>query len=186
MSAPELLQRTVQGDPQAADELLPLVYDELKVLARRSLREESPAHTLQPTALLHEAYLRLIRPGAREFQDRHHFLALAARVIRHVLIDHARGRDRKKRGGDRQRVTLDLGIPVERLPEVDVLALEEALQKLTALSPRQAEVVELRYFGGLSMPEVAQHVDRPLRTVEADWRLARTYLYRQLKEGEAP
>lgn len=183
MSATELLERSSRGDEKAAEELLPLVYDELKELARRQMREESPRHTLQPTALAHEAYLRLIQPTDPGYRDRGHFLAVAARVLRNVLVDHARRRLRDKRGGDRRRVTLDTGMALEHVSQVDVLSLSEALDQLAELSERQARVVELRYFGGLTLPEIAAETSLSLRTIEEDWHLARTFLFRKLGEG---
>jgi RNA polymerase sigma-70 factor, ECF subfamily len=181
-SVTELLERA--GDDSAvAARLLPLVYDELRNLAGGYLDKENAGHTLQPTALVHEAFLRLVGMDQVDWQDRNHFFALGARAMRRILIDHARGRRRAKRGGDGQRVELHSDIwPV---PEqgTDILALHEALEQLAQLDERQAKVVELRFFGGLTMDEVATTLNVSKRTAEGDWKTARAWLMVQLKEG---
>jgi RNA polymerase sigma factor (TIGR02999 family) len=168
------------------DELLPLVYDELRLLARRYLSRERPGHTLQPTALVHEAYLRLVDQTRVNWQGRTHFFAVGARVMRNLLIDHARARGRAKRGGEWHRVTLADGVaPFEDgdLDHEQLLALNGALDRLAALDERQARVVELRFFGGLTVAEVAHLLGVSRRTVEGDWTHARAWLKRELTRG---
>lgn len=166
----------------APEELIPLVYSELERLAASYLRRERPDHTLQPTALLNEAYLRLAQSGDKVWSSRTHFLAVGARAMRQVLVDHARARRRQKRGlGDRP-VTLDTGhlLPAVQTEE-DILALEDALQRLETLHHRQAQVVQLRFFAGLEESEVAELLGVSLRTVSSDWSMARAWLHRQLQ-----
>ena len=161
---------------------MPLVYDELRRLAASYLRRERPGQTLQATALVNEAYIRLIGEKAHNWQNRTHFLAIAALSMRQILVQRARTRKAVKRGGDPQRITLD----EQLLPaspqkgEVDVLALDTALEKLAALNERQAKIVELRYFGGLSVEEVAEALDISPATVKRDWTLARAWLKKEL------
>jgi RNA polymerase sigma factor (TIGR02999 family) len=165
-----------------ANPLEPRIYAELRSLAAGYLRGERPGHTLQPTALVHEAFLRLgSLSGCAESPAR--FKALAARTMRNVLVDHARRRAAAKRGGERQRVTLDEGLAFLARGELDVLALHEALERFAALDERAARVVELRFFGGLTEPEAAEALGVSLRTVEGDWRMARAWL-REALEGE--
>lgn len=165
-------------------ELLPQVYAELERLAAGYMRGERPDHTLQPTALLNEAYLRLAQNGEKQWASKTHFLAVGARAMRQVLVDHARGRNRQKRGLGAQRITLDTAC---LLPAVhnggDLLALEDALHRLEALSPRQAQVVQLRFFGGLGETEVAEVLGVSQRTVASDWSMARAWLHRQLQSA---
>lgn len=172
--------RAFSGDEAA--ELLPVVYGELRRLARARLRDERPDHTLSPTALVHEAYLKLAGRWAREYQDRAHFFAVAATAMRRVLIDHARARQAEKRGGNAHFVTLGAqdGAETHRLDEI--LALDEALDALAALDGRQAKVVEYRYFAGLTQAEIASMLDISVATVERDWRSARAWLRRALAE----
>ncbi|GMV26530.1 MAG: hypothetical protein AMXMBFR58_25610 [Phycisphaerae bacterium] len=173
---------SASADARASfDELLPAVYAELRAVAQRQLQFESPGHTLQATALVHEAYLKLVdqRPGA--WKSRAHFFAVAAMAIRRILVDHARGKNRLKRGSGASRVTL-AGLTAEpHVSEIDLLALEEALQELAALDPRQAKIVELRFFGGLSMAETADLLGVSLRTAEGEWALARAWLRVRLR-----
>jgi RNA polymerase sigma factor (TIGR02999 family) len=185
--ATRLLVKLGQGNEHAAAELLPLVYDELRALAQRQLRQERPDHTLQPTALVHEAYLRLIGGSEVQPEDRNHFFALAAQAIRRVLVDHARARGRCKRGGGRARVPLEEIAPPMAPPDtdLDLLALDEALSRLAEVHPRCARVVELRYFGGCTKEEVAQLLDVSSGTVERDWRIARGWLFRALSSDES-
>jgi len=178
------LREVSAGDRSAAAKLLPQVYDELRDIAARHFRKQPPGHTLQPTALVHEAYLRLVDPAEAQWKDRSHFLAIAAKAMRQILVDHFRNRHALKRGGEWRRVTLgkvDRGKPP---PEVDVLALEEALERLEALDERQAKVVELRFLGGLSVDEVAEALGVSKTTVEAEWRAARAWLARELRKEE--
>ena len=173
-------------DPRRADELMPLVYDELRRLADHYLRGERRGHTLQATALVHEAYLKLVDQTRVNWQGRTHFFAVGARVMRHLLIDHARGRGRAKRGGDWHRVTLSEGVAPGSAGDLspdELLALEECLDRLAELDPRQARVVELRFFGGLTVAEVAGLLGVSRRTVEGDWTHARAWLARELSRG---
>lgn len=168
------------GDRSAAHRLLPLVYDELRSLASRFMRREDADHSLQPTEVVNEAYLRLVNIERVKWQGKTHFLAVGARAMRRVLVDHARRKLSKKRGGRPQRVELteDLQITTER--DTDVLALEEALEKLQMLDPRQARIVELRFYGGLTVLEVAEVMDLSKRTVGREWGMVRAWLRREL------
>jgi len=178
-----LLIQHVSGD-SATDRLFPLIYDELKAIARSRLRR-GREDLLQPTALVHEVYLRMIDQTRIDAKGRNHFLALAARTLHRVLLDHVRARRAEKRGGDRERVTLSASLLAADAPPIDLIALEEALTKLRAVDERRAEVVELRYFGGLSIEETADVLGVSPRTVKDDWTYARAFLYRELvgREG---
>ena len=178
-NATECLQRINAGDEAAVNELLQLVYDELRAMAGHFMQAERRDHTLQPTALVHEAYMRLIEQDV-DWKDRAHFLAIGAQAIRRVLIDHGRRQKAQKRGGDAQRVTLDESVAFAGSREVDVLALDEALDRLTELNPRQSRVVELRFFGGLTGPQVAEVLGVSRTTVADDWAVARAWLSREL------
>jgi RNA polymerase sigma factor (TIGR02999 family) len=178
-----LLQAWGRGERAALDELLPLVYGELRRQAARHLRAQAAGHTLQPTALVHEVYLRLVDQPTVEWQGRAHFFGVAARAMRSILVDHARARHAAKRGGRARAVTLSAAHGIaDRTAEaeVDVLALDEALSGLAALDARQAQVVELRYFGGLSIEETAHVLGISCATVERDWKTARLWLRREL------
>ena len=179
--ATAILDALNKGDSSAANRLLPLVYDELRALASHWMRRERGDHTLQPTALVHEAYLRLIDQTNADWKSRAHFIAVAAQTIHHVLVDHARKVNADKRGGGRHRTSLhdDMKADVGR-NDVDLLALEEALEKLQSLHPRQARVVELRFFGGLSIEETAHVLGVVRSTVADDWAIARAWLSREL------
>jgi RNA polymerase sigma factor (TIGR02999 family) len=181
-----ILKEATAGDDSAVNHLLPLVYDELRALAESYLKCERPDHTLQATALVHEAYVRLIKQEDVEWQNRAHFFAVAAQAIRRILVDHARGHERIKRGGRQERVQLDDDIAVLAERNLDLLALDEALQSLAQLHPRQALIVELRFFGGLSLKEVAAYLDVSPRTVDGDWAMARAWLRRELRAEAAP
>jgi RNA polymerase sigma factor (TIGR02999 family) len=174
------------GEKRVAEELLPLVYDELRRLAGRYLRREKPGHTLQATALVHEAYLELVDASRVSWQGRTHFFAVGARVMRRLLIDHARGRGRQRRGGGARRVSLhEALVPAgEDLDREQLLDLDAALEKLAGLDERQARVVELRAFGGLTNAEIAALLGVSERTVERDWRFARAWLRRELLQGD--
>jgi RNA polymerase sigma factor (TIGR02999 family) len=177
----ELLVAWERGDDEALRHLAPLVYEELRSLAAAHLRGERPGHTLQPTALVHEAFLRLSEQRRRQWKERRQFYAVASRLMRHVLVDHARGRRAAKRGGDVTRVEVTSLDNLPSPPEVfDVLALDEALTRLAALQPRLAKVVELRFFGGLEVEETADLLNCSPRTVKRDWALARAWLIREL------
>lgn len=163
------------------DRLLPLVYDELRALAQHQLQRERPGHTLQATALVHEAYLRLVDQTRIEFAGRSHFFAIAATMIRRILVDHARGKAAAKRGGQAGRLTLhEDAAAINDDRGVDLLDLDDALTTLAALSDRQARVVELRFFGGLTVEEAADVLDVSPRTVKDDWRIARAWLRQRL------
>ena len=169
-----------EGDQTALERLLPLVYDELHRMAARYMRGERPGHSLQTSALVNEAYLRLADYKQMQWQDRAHFFAVAAQAMRRILIDFARARQNLKRGGGAERVSLDEALVMTPEGGADLLALDEALGRLGDFNPRQARVVELRYFGGLRDEEVAEVLGTAPRTVRHDWSLARTWLYREL------
>lgn len=178
-----LLLRAEQGDRAATEELFPLVYDELRTLAERYMRDERSDHTLQPTALVHEAYLRLVGPEGASWENRRHFFSAAARAIRRILTDHARARDRRKRGGGRVAEPLSEIADDSNEAPVDVVALDDALTQLTALDPQKAAVVELRFFSGLSLEDTARALGISFSTVAREWRFARIWLYRELSTG---
>jgi RNA polymerase sigma factor (TIGR02999 family) len=170
-----------QGDPRAAEQLLPLVYDELRKLAAQRLAQEKPGQTLQATALVHEAYVRLVE-GARTqaWAGRGHFFAAAAEAIRRILIERVRGKRRQKRGGERRRLDFDESLEVADAPGLDLLALDEVLTRFEAVDAEAARVVKLRYFAGLTMPEVADALGISLRQAEREWTYAKTWLHRAL------
>ncbi len=170
----------------AAAELLPLVYDELRVLARKYLRGERGGHTLQPTALVHEAFMRLVDQTSIDWKGRTHFLAVSAQAMRRVLIDHARGRGRRKRGGDWERVVLDDVVAPDGLENVDALALNDVLEELAALDEFQARIVELRFFGGLTVEEAALVLGTSKRKVEGEWTHAKAWLRARLSTESRP
>src|SRR5262245_11391091 len=173
-----ILSQIEQGDRQAAEKLLPIVYEEVRKLAAAKLAQEKPGQTLQATALVHEAYLRL---GAQSFESRGHFLRAAAESMRRILVDHARSRNAAKRGGRRQRVSLDETVRWTESPD-HILALEESLSRFAAEEPRKAELVVLRFFGGMTIPEAAQVLGVSVPTAERWWAFARTWLYSDLAE----
>lgn len=179
-----ILQRAAGGEREAIDELFPIVYRELRNVAARYMNQEHGGRTLQATALTHEAYLRLLGSGIPDVADRAHFLAIAARAMRQILVERARARKRKKRGGEMQRVTfvpeLVGGAEPAGVPELDILGLEDALQKLSASYARKARVVELLYFGGMTSGEAALVLAVTRRTVERDWQFARLWLLREM------
>ena len=172
----QLLAAYGNGDKTALDQLMPLVYDELRKLARRHMRRERAGHTLQTTAVVNEAYLRLIDQRNAQFQNRADFFAIAAQLMRRILIDHARTRDRAKRGGSAIKVSLNEAMMVQQEQTADLLALNEALEKLEAKDERKARIVELRYFGGLSIEETAKALKIAPGTVMKDWTLAKAFL----------
>ena len=176
----QLLDAAQTGDSKAAAELLPLIYDELRKLARARLAHEAPGQTLQPTALVHEAYAKLVGQGDPGWQGREHFFGAAARAMRQILVDRARRKAAVKHGGGQERVELEDSDLVIEPPPLDLLALDEALAKLEARNPRQARLVELLYFAGLSAEETAEILGVTVRTIERDWRFVRTWLHRQL------
>jgi len=175
----QLLDAWQRGDDSALERLLPLVYDELRRVARARLRAEREGHTLQPTALVHEAYLRLIRGGATP-RNREHLFAMAARLMRQILVDHARRKGAHKRGGADAAVTLDTAVAAPEIPVVDILALDQALNELAALDPRLCQVVELKFFAGLNIDETARALAVSPATVERDWTVSRAWLHQHL------
>jgi RNA polymerase sigma factor (TIGR02999 family) len=181
----DLLRAWGQGEREAFDRLLPLVSHELRQLAANYLGRERRGHTLQPTALINEAYLRLVDLNRIQWRDRAHFFAMAARTMRRILVDHARARDNDKRGGGARKVSLDLAMAVAREPERRLVELDEALQRLETIHPRKAQVVELRFFTGLSLEETAAALHISIDTVKRDWRFAKLWLLRDLAGDEA-
>jgi RNA polymerase sigma-70 factor (ECF subfamily) len=179
----ELLERWGTGDKQALDRLLPRIYDELKRVASGYLRGERPGHTLQPTALVHEAYLRLVHFDSPKVENRKHFMVLAAQAMRRVLVDHARRHNAGKR--DSQLLPPDSGVVVQPDMGFDVVALDDALSGLAQFDPEKERIVELRYFAGLSVAETAEVVGRSPATVKREWAVAKAWLFRRLN-GEAP
>ncbi len=171
------------GRRESADVLLSLVYDELRKIARRYLRKERSDHTLQPTALVHEAYMKLIDLSDVSWQDRAHFFAVASSVMRNILVDHARARLAEKRGGEGQRIALEDVVSFSREPDVDLLALDEALNKLAKFDEQQSRLVELRFFGGLTIEETAHVLEISPATVKREWTVAKAWLFRQMKSA---
>jgi RNA polymerase sigma factor (TIGR02999 family) len=186
MRSPEevsrLLAECSNGDQAAFNELLPLVYDELHSLAANYMSRERPGHTLQTTALVHEAYLRLAGQRAARWQDQVHFFAVAATVMRHILIDHARSRSSAKRAGDQVRLPLEEAVLLSGERMADLLALHEALNRLAEFDLRKCQVVEMRYFGGMTNEEVAERLNVHPNTVMRDWELAKSWLYLEMSK----
>jgi len=175
-----LLLQWSKGDPAALERLLPLVYRELHKLAKRYMGQQNQGHTLQTTAVIHEAYMKLAANDSPGWQNRSHFFAVAAKAMRHVLVDHARTRLSAKRAGEFQALTLDERIAVVPGREREMVALDDALTSLSQLQPRQGQVVELRYFGGLSVEETAEVLRISPETVARDWRFAKSFLLREM------
>jgi RNA polymerase sigma factor (TIGR02999 family) len=173
----QLLLDASQGNEQAREQMLPLVYAELRRLAAGYMNRERADHTLQPTALVHEAYLRLVDQQRVNWRNRAQFVGLAAVMMRRILVNHARDRVAGKRGGAATRVSLDLAGDVFRQPDLDVISLHEALERLALLDPRKGQIVELKFFGGLTAAEIADLLNISLATVERDWSFARAWLY---------
>lgn len=180
-----MLDAAGRGDRQAAEDLLPLLYDELRRLARSKMNREAPGHTLDPTALVHEAYLRLIGKGDGGWENRGHFFAAAALAMRRILLEAARRKARPKHGGDRRRGDLDDAALAFETPNEDILALDEALQRLEADDPRAGKIVNLRYFAGLTTEETAAALNISVSTVEREWRYVRRRLFTELSEPPA-
>ncbi len=175
-----LLEQWSEGDAGAREKLLPLVYDELRALAHHHLRDERRADTLGTTALVHEAYLRLIQLDRTTFRSRTYFYAVASRAMRRILIDHARARNRQRRGGGALPLPLDDALAVAEERAADLLALDEALQQLAAVDARMSQIVEYRFFGGLTAEEIGEVLDLPPSAVRREWTLARSWLYRAM------
>jgi RNA polymerase sigma factor (TIGR02999 family) len=178
----QLLAKWSAGDPQALDELVPLVYNELRQLARSFLRRQAHSVIIQPTALVHEAYLRLAGKQQLSFKNRAQFFGLAAKLIHDLLIDHVRQQRAAKRGGEQQQVSLAYADQAGKQSEIDLLALDEALQRLTAINAQHSRIVELRFFGGLTIEETAEALAISHATVERDWSMARAWLYCELNQ----
>lgn len=177
----ELLRQWRSGDKEALDRLTPLVYDELHRLAHQYISRERPGHTLQTTALVNEAYLRLVDQKDVDWESRAHFFAVSAQIMRHILVDYARQHASAKRGGEFQKVELDTEATVSRRRAAELVALDEAMQALHELYPRRSKVVELRYFGGLNNREASEVLNVSEATIERDWRFAKAWLYRELR-----
>lgn len=192
----QILLAIEQGDPRGAEELLPLVYDELRKLAAQKMVQEAAGQTLQATALVHEAYLRLVGPASsdhadkgRDWDNRGHFFAAAAEAMRRILVEKARRKKRLKHGGGRQQINLEAVAEVADEPADDLEALDAALSRLEQVDAVAARLVKLRFFAGLTMPEAAELLELPLRTAERNWTFARTWLHRELarsESGESP
>jgi RNA polymerase sigma-70 factor, ECF subfamily len=176
-----LLQNLNKGNAAAESELISAIYGELRRLAGHYMRQERPDHTLQATALVHEAFLRLTHRKDVSWQGRAHFFGVAAKLMRQILIDHARGRLREKRGSAGQKLSLDDGLLLTQARSAELVAIDSALDRLTKLDPRQARIVELRFFGGLSVEETAKVVGISAKTVKRDWSVARAWLYQELR-----
>ncbi|RPI53661.1 MAG: sigma-70 family RNA polymerase sigma factor [Acidobacteria bacterium] len=178
-----LLKEWGDGRQGALDSLLPQIYAELRRLASSYLRRERPDHTLQPTALVHEAFIRLVDQRAVRWQNRAHFFGIAAQAMRRILVDHARAHSADKRGAGERAVSFDDALAVVGAPDIDMLALDEALTRLAVLDPQQSRVVELRFFGGLTMEETAEVMNISTATVGREWTLAKAWLYAELSRS---
>ncbi len=179
----QLLEAWQDGNDEALEELLPLVYEELRKLAAQYLRKERYGHTLQPTALVHEAYVRLVGQSRSNFENRSHFFAVASKAMRRVLVDHARRYQAGKRIGVQDKVPLSEAAELSSEPDGEILAIHEALERLSDIHERQAQLVELRYFGGLTNAEAAEFFGVSRATVERDWKVARLWLHRRLSQN---
>ncbi len=178
-----LLADWSKGDQSALERLVPLVYQELHKLAHSYLRDESPGHTLQPTALIHEAYLRLIDQNIQEWQSRAHFYGVAARLMRQILVEHARSRRAEKRGGGALKLSLDEALHYSREQAAELVALDDALTALAAIDERKCRVIELKYFGGLTVEETAEALGVSIPTVVRDTRMAQAWLHREMSKA---
>lgn len=184
--ATELLDKATQGESDAIGRLMAVVYDDFRELAAKYLRQEPAGHTLQPTALVHEAFVRLIDQTNIDWKGRTHFLAIGAQAMRRILVDHARKRKRLKRGGSRKRITFDDEITLSPQHDQDLLAVDDLLAELQKIDPRQAKIVELRFFGGMTSAEVADYLSISKSTADREWRVVRAWLRQQLSEDEKP
>ena len=182
-SIDQLLQASARGDREAFDRLVPLVYRELHKLAKHYMAQQSPGHTLQTTAVIHEAYLRMAGSSERTWESRTHFFAVAAKAMRHAIVDHARGKRSAKRGGEGTVLRLDHELDIANHRSEELIALDDALTALAKLNSRQSEVVELRYFAGLSVEETASVLQVSADTVMRDWKVARVFLHREIRKG---
>lgn len=179
----QLLDESARGRPAAVSQLIPLVYNELRRLAAHYLQGQRPDHTLQATALVHEAYLRLVAQPERTWQNRAHFIGVAAQLMRCILIDYARGRQTEKRGRAPQKVPLEETLLFSEEQSDELLAIDDALRRLAQIDARQSRIVELRFFGGLTVEETAELLGTSPKTVKRDWSTARAWLYHQVKKG---
>lgn len=182
----QLLHAWRKGDEAARNQLMSLVYDELRRLAGNYLRRERAGHTLQPTALVHEAYLQLIDQSQVSWESRAHFFGAAARLMRRILVDHARAHNAEKRGGGEERLELNEAIGVPEQKDINLLALDDALSELARIDPQQSQIVELRYFGGLSIEETATVLNISPATIKREWSMAKVWLYRQVSRDSNP
>ncbi|MCR9294813.1 MAG: sigma-70 family RNA polymerase sigma factor [bacterium] len=180
----QLLCSTVEGDVDNAEQLMPLVYDQLRALAAKMLENERPGATLQATALVNEAYLRLVDQTRVDWKGKSHFFAIGATIMRRILVDYARAKNRHKRGGGWKRVELEGTPELSAHRDQDVLAVDEALEKLSSIDPVQAKIVEMRFFGGLTVAEVAEVLKMSKRKVEYEWQMVRAWLRRELGEEQ--
>ena len=177
----QLLVSLSKGNQEAVSKLIPLVYEELRRLARHYMRRERSDHTLQTTALVHEAYLRLVEQRETNWQNRAHFFAIAAQLMRRILLDHARACRTDKRGGEHERLPLEETLVFSPKKSEELIALDEALNRLSELSPRQSQIIELRFFGGLTVEETAEVLGIAPKTVKRDWSVARAWLHREVR-----
>lgn len=180
-----ILTRVAEGEHEAFNQLVPIVYDELHQIAQKLMQNESPANSLQPTVLVNEAYFRLVDLNRIDWQGRAHFFAMGATVMRRILVDHARHHLRVKRGGQFSRIPLNDDLRISSCSEEDVLAVEEVLGKLEELDPRQAKVVEMRFYAGLTVKEIAEALGLSKRTVESDWTIAKAWLRREFSDKDS-
>jgi RNA polymerase sigma factor (TIGR02999 family) len=183
-----LLAELTKGNKEAASKLIPMVYDELRRLAESYMRRERGDHTLQATALVHEAYLKLVEQRSVDWRSRAHFFGIAAQVMRRILVDHARGHLREKRGGELQEVPMDEALEFAPAQSLELIKLDEALARLTKLDPRQGKIVELRFFGGLTVEQTAELLGISPKTVKRDWSVAKAWLYSEVRQtdGDVP
>ena len=179
-SVTQLLEQWNHGDREALDKLMPLIYEELRKMAKRYMSGQNPGHTLQTTALIHEAYLRMVKQKEKHFENRAHFFGVAAQAMRHILVDYARARQTARRGGGARPISLEEAALVTQERAAELVAFDDALKELEKLSKRQSRVVELRYFGGLSVEETATVLEVSSDTVMRDWSMAKTWLHRAL------
>ncbi len=177
----DILHNWSHGDPEALGKLMPIVFDELRRIAAGYFEQEGKGHTLQPTALVNEVYLKLVGRRSVQWKNRAHFFGFAAELMRRILVDHARSRKTAKRGSGAPRISLDESIALPETPDLDLLALDDALNSLTELDPRQSRIVELRFFAGLTVDEIAEVMKISSTTVKREWKTARVWLYRQIK-----
>ncbi len=181
----QLLIEWSKGDQTALDKLMPLVYDELRRMAKRYMARQNPGHTLQTTALINEAFIKLVGQEEKQWESRAHFFGVAAQAMRHILVDYARSRQYEKRGGGARRVSLDEALTVSDERAAELVALDDALKELARVDPRKCRVVELRYFGGLSVEETAEVLKVAAVTVMRDWSMAKAWLHRELSRSPA-